>query len=203
MSQSLVEEIQGARSRFQRIGDAKLYHGWIETSVKDVLFVSAPANLSICTGEQFLFQAHTTTATIRFVASLITGTTPENVHPAINEEIYPFRIISRMECLPPMEEIRHRIDHRPISITRGDENFMGVLVDVSATGAAIHATEKFNVNDLITLHIEEKQRDIVVEAEVKYSFASKDGTTIYRTGLKLINCSRLVSAQWRGLLDAA
>lgn len=198
------EDIVGTRARFQRLSDSTVLYGWITEFGHDHVSVAVPARLFLQPGDRFVFQVHTTSATVRFIADYSgLGPVPEEAPIADFECVQLFKVLGRIEQGPAQEEGRLRLNNRPVEIAWDDKNIDGQLYDISPTGAGVITSQALESGIKVRVTVKDQARAITVEAEVRYSTSVEGQSELYRIGLKLVESSRLASAQWRSLLDVA
>jgi hypothetical protein len=218
MGQFSTCDFIGTRTRFQRFSDSKLFHGWIQYINLSSMVVRSATDSFMQKGERFIFHVSSSHSNARFIADfsgvdglemmrtsslvLQDSTTASLIE--VPEANFAFKVVSQLEYQPPTEEVRYMVDGWVVQVhnAAGAET-KAFLSDVSETGAGILSPTSYQRGERVVLHVEARDRELELEAEIRYSVRSKIAPDMFKAGLKFNDFGRLEGAVWRNFLKAA
>jgi hypothetical protein len=187
------------RARFQRISDAKLFNGWVNTLSTKTTIVSVNEPIRAQPGQIFRFEVYGKGAIAVFEARLeiASGT------------LIAFGICSQIRAMPSKEDMRQRTqnltallyrapdpevldsrpDNRPLDISATAQPITEAqVVDVSTRGVGILSTFEFDRGEMLRLVINTQWGPADCLVEVRYC---KPEGERFRIGLLVQSMDRL------------
>jgi hypothetical protein len=201
------------RTRFQRISDARLFSGWVSFLSSKVAVVSVEDDVTVQSGQKFLFQVFGRDATATFEARLevASGT------------LLAFALTSSIRNSAGGEEMRLRVQRMTAQIFSGPEPSedcgeaknelrelqLGVVpellgeaqvVDISAKGLGMVANRAFAKEDRLSLMLDTSWGITECKVQVRYCKPSGKG---FRIGVQILEMDRLNTGRYSRLLQSA
>jgi hypothetical protein len=184
--------LSNTRARFQRLKDAKLFTGWIRSFRKNNFVVVTPKEYEGAISDEFIFQVSGpgNVAVFRAILDYCHG----------NELV--LRLVSEIRFTSAAEDMRLLIEGTSGALVSDGCEFEVLVVDVSATGAAVIASVELKKGDPVELRIDSTLGQVMVKGEVKYCRSAEGQSNQFRIGMSLTPDNRVDSARWQRLLSS-
>lgn len=199
LAQSSKNDLVGGRASLQRLKDARIVHGWIESFDRTFVTVRYTSQATDI-GQKFLVQCEAVSGSVSFEAVLRSEETVSG-----NTEV------KTIELRRGTYELNGPVTHQPIAtdpryladgriVRVGDYEITCRLLDVSPGGLAVSSPVPFPGGTHVTIKMETNGGLLETQAEVRYSRRPPPGEELYRVGMRLLGLDRVSRARWTTLL---
>lgn len=193
-----LEEFVGARLRFQRLTDAKLFSGWLLHYAANQLRIGVGSGLPVRGGERFSLEIHGTESTARMDAVLL------------KSEVTPtgatdYALIMLLQSAPKFIELQQAMRKlaQGISATLvgGEMEVEARVVDLSLGGAGIAVSMEIARDADLLLRIQAGTVELQAPVKVANCRMVSADPPDFRVGLKLGELPRLERTKWQRLVE--
>jgi len=215
MSKITIDNFVGTRTRFQRLRDAKIFSGWIESYFGSRLELSTNTNHAVQIGDEFRIEGYghkvSMVVSARLVEIAQLDLLAEGMVTAVagtNSRIVEAkRVLLRLEVTSPVrfsgstENVRIKTKSIPVLLEQGKE-FQGFCLDVGAQGFSFTTTEPVAVNEEIRAQLQTNQGVIRCSGNVRYCRLDRDREGMNRCGVHLNPFDRTTGPKWEAFIDS-
>lgn len=214
MSKISVENFVGTRTRFQRLRDAKLFTGWIESADGALIEVSTLTNFAVTPGDEFRLEGYGHKVSMIVTAKLIEICKIDlesearvcGIEGSNAKIVEAKRIRLRMEACAPTrfssteESLRIKVPLYPVRIEQGGQSNEGYCVDIGPRGFGLVSFSALSPTVAATAEIVTPKGVVSCSGEVRYCVADKDREGMYRSGVMIQSMERRMAPRWEALL---
>lgn len=205
---TLHRDLVGARASFQRLRDAKIMHGWIDSIDVGQVTVKASASAILQPGDRFAFRTACLAGDVAFEATLISAGSDDTATLValaskgrtmldLDEQTLIFEVAGRVINLPLSGDPRYLCTDGSVAV--GDDAVEASLRDVSPGGLGIVCPVSFPRGAMLRLCVYTAAGQVDAEGEVRYCRKVGEMPEAYRIGFKLGNLDRVNRARWNTL----
>lgn len=205
---TLHRDLVGARASFQRLRDAKIMHGWIDSIDTGQVTVKATVSAILHPGDRFAFRTACLSGDIAFEATLLNCGGEDNATLIalaskgrtmldLDEQTLVFEVAGRVINLPLSGDPRYLCTDGSVAI--GEDATEASLRDVSPGGLGIVCPTSFARGTMLKICVYTAAGQVDAQAEVRYCRKVGEMPEAYRIGLKLGNLDRVNRARWNTL----
>ncbi len=184
-----VSALIGTRLRMQRLKDARLFSGWVDTAVGGMVHVSLGSDEPIEEGDNFFCEGLTFTHRLSFKAfverSLGNGKGAR----------YMLRLTAPPVMTTSQEHPRYRVPPLAVTLTAGEEVCQGFLEDVCIAGLGVMSPIRFDKGMLVNVDIPEPVGPMRLTAQVRY-FRNLGENEDVQLGLQIFGMERESAQKW-------
>jgi hypothetical protein len=204
------------RARFQRVSDAKIFHGWVRDFVGQSLVIATSTESAMRIGDCFLVEITGNGVLARLQAKLaafgdirmaesteetLGGTQAKLV--TVSTTDVEFRVVGQPAFVETNEQQRILAWGVTALIRRiGGASIEAKVVDLSLDGIGLTVREKFEKDEPVELDITTPYGQVTATAHVRYCRMPKNSFE-YRLGLRFDDMGRLDRPRWTRLLEGA
>ena len=205
---TLHRDLVGARASFQRLRDAKILHGWIDSIDPGQVVVKTSGSAAFQPGERFAFRTASLHGDVAFEATLVncggedTATlvalaTKGRTMLDLEEQTLTFEVAGRVLNLPLSGDPRYLcLDG---SVALGTDATEASLRDVSPGGLGVVSPVAYTRGTVLKICVFTSAGQVDAEAEVRYCRKVGEMPEAYRIGMRLGNLDRVNRARWNTL----
>lgn len=209
-----IENFVGTRARFQRLSDAKLFTGWIESAEGNDLEVSTLTNSAVTPGDEFRIEGYghkvsmTVTARLKEIGKLDLATEARicGIEGTTAKIVEAKRIRLKMVACAPTrfaateESLRIKVPLFPVKTIQGGTTTEGYCVDIGPQGFGMVSTGRLCPGEPVTADIVTPNGVVSCAGEVRYSLEDRDREGMYRSGIEILSMERRMAPRWEMLL---
>ncbi len=204
---TLHHELIGARASFQRLRDAKILHGWIESIDGPIVKVRAPVNSALAPGDRFAFRSACLAGDVAFEATM-RGSVGDDVSALISlaskgssvldleEQTLVFEVDGRVATMPATGDPRYQC--LDATLTFEEEGVETSVRDISPGGVGVLSPAPVTRGVSTQVSVFTSAGKVDAQVEVRYC-RRLPGTESYRIGLKILALDRVNRARWNAL----
>jgi hypothetical protein len=215
MSKISIENFVGTRTRFQRIRDAKIFSGWIESYAFTHIALSTNTNHAVQIGDEFRIEGYGHKVSMVVNAKLmdigkldlinegkITAVVGTNAR-----IIEAKRVLLNMELSGPVrfaastENVRIKTPLIPLLAKQGENELQGFSLDVSQQGIALTTSGILQANEQLEGQLQTNQGVIRFTGNVRYCLTDKDRDGMNRCGIHIDPFDRTTSPKWEAFIN--
>lgn len=204
------KEFAGTRTRFQRLSDYRLFHGWIQDFFGDRLVISSSPDVVLVTGQEFSFEAYGPSSVAMFTARLEFGTDFGVIQAdmsaddrAVRQRIlaaadieFDFVVTSDVKFLAQSEEVRVASRAAQVECRLHEFCVSGTLLNSSANGMGLITTYQLEVGDVYEVTVATHIGTVTCQCQCRYSRPDKHVDSMWRSGMKIVDIDRIARARW-------
>jgi len=185
-----INQIVGSRVRVQRLSDARLFSGWVDTAAGQLVHLALSQDDDLAPGENVFCEAHTFSARVNFKAAV------ERRQPMGETCRYVLRLNGNLCVAAGAENPRFRVPSTPMRLTDADgRQAEGRMLDVSVTGMGANLDIELVRGTTWTAQIQTIFGNVTADVEVRYCRSlGEDGE--YRAGLQIQSMDRDSAGTW-------
>ena len=205
----VTQGLLDARVTLQRLGDARILHGWIVGVDGVRLTVRAGDDPPVALGERFAARTARLNGDVAFLAQL-TAAAPVCAEDALRrlsnaerptmldfgDRTYHFEILGQMLPLPASGDPRYVCEPTRVVV----DGCEAELRDVSPQGMGVVTLVKLPVGIAVRVVVPGERGPLEVQAEVRYCRALASLPPLYRVGLLVRSAGRVDRARWLGVV---
>jgi hypothetical protein len=207
---TLHRDLVGARASFQRLRDAKILHGWIDSIDGSRVIVKTNVSALLTPGERFAFRTACLSGDIAFEATLWHSGSEDTATLValaakgrtvldLEEHTLTFEVDGRVVGLPLSGDPRYLcLDG---TVTFGNEGVEASLRDISPGGLGILSPVAVPRSQVLRISAYTSAGQVNAEAEVRYCRKVGEMPEAYRIGMKFSTLDRVNRARWNTLFN--
>ncbi len=210
MSKISAQDFVGTRARFQRLGDAKLFTGWIEDFFGNKVVISTSTSHAVQIGDEFRFEGFGNRIAVVFSARLESVVQLDLGKDSIVTEVEgtAARIIEakrvRLE-LQVSSPVRYSASHENVRmlapevftvLNEGENQVEGFMIDIAKQGIGFVSKKKVKPKEYVEVRMETRIGPIVAKGNIRYCTPDKDRNGYYRTGIMFTDMDRMNRPRW-------
>lgn len=217
MSKISAQDFIGTRARFQRLRDAKFFHGWITGFFGNSVEVSTSTDAPVKIGDEFRFEGYGHHISVVFNGRLeevgeldimsdgiVTAIAGSNARVLEAKRIaLKLTVVSPVRFAASNESVRLKTEDRYTKVKVGIHELEAFTVDVSPNGVGIVLRHPLNPDDCVTASVETPVGVVTGMASVRYCRPDIDRDGFYRVGLMFIDLGRVERPRWERFLKNA
>ncbi len=210
MTKISINSFVGTRTRFQRLRDAKLFSGWIESYSGAFVELSTSTNFAVQIGDEFRIEGYGHKIAMSANAKLVEigklDLQKEGMVMAVagtsSVIVEAKRVLLRLEMSSParfsasIENLRVKTPSIPILFDQQGNEFQGFCLDVGQQGLGFTTTESPKVNQEIQARLQTGQGVIHCTGNVRYCLPDNDRPGMRRCGVHLNPFDRTTGPKW-------
>jgi len=186
-----LKALEGARVRCQRLRDAKLFSGWVQTLTPTYGQVKVDDKFNAEPGDRFFFQIYGDASCAMLPVSFA----------SVRLGVAHFTIDGAIKTVASGEEMRTLIDGEIKCLLKlGWFESWGQILDVSFSGLGIKTSAPVERGENAHISILSSVGEITGKGEVRYCRKIEGLDGFFRVGLELEEYDRLNMAKWRRFL---
>ncbi|ARU39894.1 hypothetical protein CCB80_01580 [Armatimonadetes bacterium Uphvl-Ar1] len=205
----------GTRTRFQRLRDAKIFSGWIESCDGDLITLSTNTQAAIQIGDVFRIEGYghkvsmIVNAQILRVGQLdlmsdgivagISGTKSSVIE--AKRVTFQMRMSGPSRFSSSNENVRIKTPLLPVMVKSSQGEIQGFSLDVSMQGIGFTTAAVLVADEDIEAAIQTKYGMLSFRGNVRYCTSDRDRDGMYRCGIHLDPLDRTVSPKWEMLVE--
>ncbi len=197
--------------QFQRLSDARLFHGWIFRAYGQQVVVRVFTNVCHRPDDTFAFEAIGRGIIGRFRGRLVSTEdvaggdigNPGCPLDAIDQggKSIHIQIMGSLIVVPSSEAVRLSMQGLKASIGLGEDTHSVLVADVGPSGAGLHSEAQIPKGEVLTLTIQSPLGLFEFEVKVQNCRASRKVAGVYRIGVHFGQLGRLDRAKWNRFLE--
>jgi hypothetical protein len=201
----------GSRVSFQRLSDARILRGWVDSFEGPTLVVRTSADFELAVGDGFSFRVNGLNSDAVFLAEL--SALDDNFAAlrglidsgdlaglGLDEQVLSFSITSGIALLPPAQDARFNTATGSVLLGEGIDC---VIQDISLSGIGVICHEHIEPGLVLPARIICECGTIDCEVEVRYCRKLADGQNTFRMGLLLQPMDRVSAGRWQTMFRKA
>ncbi|MGV3615529.1 MAG: PilZ domain-containing protein [Fimbriimonas sp.] len=208
---TLHRDLVAARASFQRLRDAKILHGWIDSIDGSRVIVKANVTTLLTPGERFAFRTACLSGDVAFeatlwhagsedTATLVALAAKGRTMLDLEEQTLTFEVDGRVVNLPLSGDPRYQcLDG---TVTLGEDGAIEAsLRDISPSGLGVLSPSPVPRGGVLRISAYTSAGQVNAEVEVRYCRKVGEQPEAYRVGLKFNNLDRVNRARWNTLFN--
>ena len=209
-----ARDFVGARVRFQRIRDAKIFNGWIENFFGNTIEVTTSTEAPVEIGDEFRMEGFGHHISVVFNAKLESVATFDVLSAGAVRAIegsnariieakqvsFALTVSSPVRFCASSESVRMKVGEIFTRVKAGGENVDGFVLDVGPNGLGTVLRSQLKKGDCVEVTIATNLGDIKAMANVRYSHPDKERKGLWRTGLMFTDMGRIERPRWERFL---
>ncbi len=208
---SRKDEFVGTRVRLQRLSDAKMFSGWIESFVGESLRINLSTDKPIAAGEAFHLQGVGPTGSMTCQCHVIESAgldasrivssraTAQKLSPQTRVSL---KVSSAINVVPAKEEVRHRISDVIFAIWHEDEQITAMAVDGSHGGVGAICKHAMPSGKTCKIAIPTDFGEVTGNATLRYCRPIPGDEELYRLGFMFEDLDRINRSKWERFLKS-
>lgn len=215
MSKITIENFVGTRTRFQRLRDAKLFSGWIESYVGNVIVLSTNTNYAVNIGDQFRIEGYghkvsmVVNARLNEIGrldinkeSLVTEVQGTNARILEAKRIHlQMSVVGPVRFAATEESLRIKAPMLPILVEQGEVQVQGYCVDAGLQGFGFVTDCQLVSDTEVKAQIQTKHGMVVCKGNLRYCIKDRDRDDMYRCGVHISPLERTMAPRWDAFLN--
>lgn len=216
MARINARDFVGTRCRLQRLRDAKVFNGWIESFFGTSLDVSTSTEASVQIGDEFRIEgfghhiAVVMTARVEDVGVLdmlnssqlvevVEGTNARIIE--VRKSSLKFVVSGPLRFSASPESVRLLSPDLPVAIGAGPREVSGIAVDVSPNGMGCVSTEQIEPGSQVAVTVTTPGGSVRAQALVRYCRKDADRQGHFRFGLMFTDMGRVERPRWEKFIS--
>ncbi len=205
----------GTRTRFQRLRDAKIFSGWIESCDGDLITLSTNTQAAIQIGDVFRIEGYGHKVSMIVHAQILrvgqldlkTDGIVAGISGTKSSVIEAKRVTFQMRLSGPArfsasnENVRIKTPLLPVMVKSSQGEIQGFSLDVSMQGLGFTTAAVLIADEDIEAAIQTKYGMLSFRGNVRYCTSDRDRDGMYRCGIHLDPLDRTVSPKWEMLVE--
>lgn len=196
------------RTTFQRLRDAKFFHGWIRHIQPECLTVVMVGDQPYEPGEQFQFRIFSDQQDAYVEAEFCREqavVSPDPTYPMPYSVLartreYVFILRSEVRLVPSKEQARlYPTGIVATATSDGKEPSALLVVNISRQGMCVSGRAQYAKSDQVQIELNVLGEPIIAQAEVRYCVKDRAFPGQYRLGLQIHSMDRVSAGRWRQL----
>ncbi len=180
----------GTRARFQRLGDAKLFNGWVHDIKNESLLIRCEEECTLAPGDRLLFEVAGLNESLIFEARFRDNASG----------LHAFDISTVRRHFKAQETIRLAVSNMEITIFADSEQVQAIVKDISPNGLGVVLDKAIQKGEIVQIALSTSHGSIESKAEVRYC-RSVGGQ--FRIGLQFTDMARIDKGRWIRLFEGA
>jgi len=215
MAKISAQDFVGTRARFQRIGDAKLFAGWIEDFFGHKVVISTNTNHAVQIGDEFRFEGFGNHIAVVFHAKLeavakldLTNAGVVTAVEGTNARIVEAkRVKLELQVSSPVrfsasnENLRMLAPDVFTVLNEGANQVEGFMIDIAKQGIGFVSKKKVKPKEYVEVRMETRIGTIEAKGNIRYCIPDKDRDGFYRVGIMFTDLDRVNRPRWDRFLS--
>ncbi|MFM9873026.1 MAG: PilZ domain-containing protein [Fimbriimonadaceae bacterium] len=215
MAKISAQDFVGTRARFQRIGDAKLFAGWIEDFFGNKVVISTNTNHLVNIGDEFRFEGFGNRIAVVFNAKLDAVAKLDMANESVLTEVEGTnakileakRVKLELQVCSPVRFSASHENLRMLSpdiftvLNEGAEQVEGFMIDIAKQGIGFVSKKKVKPKEYVEVRMETRIGTIEAKGNIRYCLPDKDRTGFYRVGIMFTDMDRVNRPRWTRFLS--
>lgn len=209
-----ARDFVGARVRFQRVRDAKIFNGWIESFFGNTIEVSTSTEAPVEIGDEFRMEGFGHHISVVFNAKLESVATFDVLSAGAVRAIegsnariieakqvsFSLTVCSQVRFSVSEESVRMKVGEIFTRVKTSSGDVDGFVVDVGPTGIGTMLRSQLTKGDCVEVVIATNLGDVKAMANVRYSQPDRERKGLFRTGLMFTDMGRIERPRWERFL---
>lgn len=184
-----IGHIVGSRVRVQRVSDARLFSGWVDTAAGHLVHLALSQNDDLKVGDAIFCEAHTFSARVNFRANV------ERIQPMGETSRFVIRLCSGITVAAGAENPRFRVPSTLLKIEQENGPLEGRILDISVTGIGTNLDAGLDRGSKVRGQIATMYGTVEAEFEVRYCRPLSESDE-FRAGLQITSMDRDSASTW-------
>lgn len=184
-----ISHIVGSRVRVQRVSDARLFSGWVDTAAGHLVHLALSQTDDLKVGDPIFCEAHTFSARVNFRAAV------ERIQPMGDTSRFVIRLSSGITVAAGAENPRFRVPSTALRVDLESGPMEGRILDISVTGIGANLDRGLDRGSKVRGEITTIYGPVEAEFEVRYCRPLSDSDE-HRAGLQIVSMDRDSASTW-------
>lgn len=216
MSKISIDNFVGTRTRFQRLRDAKIFTGWIESYDGMTVGLSTNTNYAVQIGDEFRIEGYGHKVSMIVNTKLleigkldlinegkVTAVAGTNSRIVEAKRVFlRMGVSGSVRFASSNENVRIKTPQLPVLVQQGVVELQGFCLDVSQHGMSFTTSGQLNANEEIKGQLQTNLGILNCTGNVRYCLPDKDRDGMFRCGIDLDPFDRTTSPKWEAFMES-